>query len=492
MRLNYELRAILVISLMLAQRAAAQQYLAPLLSDGNPVATAEDADVMKRIFALDEEQQDAARMLLESYSGSLAAQMRIAQRRDETVHMEARGWHDPRLYEKQRKLAADNKLVAIRLEKDLINDLRDLLTSEQRTSWERFDESRRMRYMLPHIQRPLANAMLSDSVRDLIRKDREKKAAAALRARQRAEQLAEVERVQNEQNTGAATDDSPGGENARVLPSPKTATPTQHNESSVTPTSAQQEAAPADDVSSEVLDGPLLDLATQYESELGGALGARGNVGLYYNSWDYEERHRPRSEQAKRFEAVRDADKRLFDLQSKYVEAFSLALPDDLREKWRASVRKLHFGFAYHASKRRARMKQIARLEGITPDQHVTVMSQIEQVDLRVRILQDEFFNDWKYREFRRTFEEEDSGENYPDHEGFREKRRAVEEPVLTRLLAMLTPAQRRGYEDGVFREKKNAPPGGAFGDDRNGAGSTDPGGEPSEPEEDEDDEGGD
>lgn len=449
---------------------------------GAMVASEEDAPIMEKLLGLTPEQTADAKALLESYSAQMQRQTRRSDRLEETAHMNSQGWHDPAFEMARRKVAADNKRVAIELERELIQDLQSLLTNEQLDKWELFSISRRMRYMLPQIGRPLAGAMLSNDLRDLVRKDIAKKKAAEAEAKrkaaeeerkrleeQKAQEGQEGQEGQEQQDTKAEDSQTKdGASSTSTTPTESTDTSGDVTSESTAPeiTERQSDAesnelpeesqeGKSEDESKDVLDGELLTLAQQYEAEISNTLAARGNLTLQYNQWDWEERVRPVEEQSRRFEAVRDADKRLFDLQSKYVQLFSHSLSAELRPLWEKRIRKNYFGFAYSDSKRLVRLREFARIEGLSPEQLIVIKDVTSQTEARVFEIQDAFFADWKRREFRRTFTEEDSGQNYADYDAFRKRRREVEEPALTRLLALLTPNQRRAYHDGDLKEKK-------------------------------------
>lgn len=404
------IRLSLVLLPGLCFTALAQELLSPLMENPNqPVISQEDIDALKTLSSLTPEQYEFTNALLDGFNAASQALGRKAQRGVESVQMRHSNYWDQKARAEYLANTRKTRAGTIELERGLINDLLDLLTPDQRNAWPEFEKHRRLRVLLPQAQRPLVGVNLVPIVKDILKPSPPPPPPAA--------------------------NDAP---------------PEKTDSKETAPPSPKPEKPPP-------LPAATAEMVTKYEDEVDAALVARKSIGMYYYRWSDEERMKPYEEQVKRYDAVRDADKRLFDIQQKYIKLFAQTMPEEKAAQFQTKIRKTAFGWVYSPSKRRNRIAEAMKVEGLTGEQVASIKQMAATTDARLEPIQNEFYEQWMRTEFRRTMKEEDMGQGYPDWEAYRSKRRAAEQETLDRALAMLSNEQRQKYEDGIFKEDKKA-----------------------------------
>ncbi|GEM_PF-2639527 len=427
-----------------------QEALTPMLPPGTEVISMEDIEVLKSAAGLSDEEFEGIKLLMEGYGVAMAEVDTRTQRIQETAEMKTTGWNDP-AFQQQYTLSIAKQLEQVtQLERGILADLQSVLTSEQRAAgWATFERKRRLRVMLPMVQTPLANCMLTTVVDEVMKAPPPAAVggkvvgstgvgAAAGSGGVVAAQETAGKSAGATESEGADTDEKStesGGDNAVEKAA----------------AGAAASIGGAEDVARRA---EIVELLKKYEEEIDAALMGRRAVGLYYNRWDQDEQTRPFEQQKKRFEGVRDADKRLFEIQLKYIKLLSSAMNPAQARTFEKKIRVDHLSFIYKSSRRHKRMQEVLRVQGLQEERVVQMKAIIDRSQVRVAALQDAFFEEWQRTEFRRSLVEDDI-EEYANWDAFRLKRRGIEEEALQRLTGMLDGAERTAYDAGILKKEK-------------------------------------
>lgn len=408
-----------VLSAALPTSLSAQDVLTPYVYDGYAVLSQEDLDVLKGKAVLSNEQAQGMKLLYDGYDAARADTNKRTHRAQETIDLKGEWQTNAAAEAKMQATISRQRTELAALEQAFVLDLLSLLSAEQRTlAWPTFERKRRIRVLMPLVQRPLITCFLPTIVEEVM------KAPLALPAET------------------AEADNSAGA---------KTATADTAKDQTASSDAQTNQEKPVD----ATLSPQLLEIFQQYEDEVDAALLARRGVGFSHSRYEDSESRKSFEEQSRQHEAVRNADKRMFDIQIRFLNNVYGAVAPDRAAAIEKRVQADFFEFIYRPTRRLRRMQEVPKVLGVLPEQVVAMTNIIEEAQQKVAMLQNRFFDEWYRSEFRRTLREEEDGENFPNWHAFRNQRREVEGGGLNRLLSLLTAEQRKAYEEGVFREKK-------------------------------------